>query len=236
MYKNRFFLGVIILSMICTQSFAILTVDKLLWYGIIQFPPELKSVEPIRVYYTGGKIPYTGPLAATVNPDKHQVSYTISEYKARNTFYLVITDRPDFAAKHNTIHYLRVPEGRPYKLYELTFTPNKETITNQQDIDISQRGSWEIVQKRLAEDLRIPDNAIVVCYHAHLVKSVEGGNAIELPRILLNGDIMKNLSSEELHDVSIQFLLSSLNCDSFHISPDTQIKSADTKTILALTT
>ncbi len=218
------------LSTICMPSESFLTVDKALWYGTIKFPTDMKVVPPVRVYYAGNKIP------AETDNEGHQVSFAISEYKLRNAFYLIIVDHVDFVSECNTVKYLRVPEGRPYKLYALSFKPNKELDGKLKEVDISERGSWDIVQKRLPDDMRIPDNAIIVCYHPHLIKDVEGGNALELPKIVLDTELLNKLTPEELHDASIQFLLSSLNCDSIHASLDAQIKPHfERKTIIALT-
>ncbi len=230
--KTRLLLfSIALLSTICIQSEPFLTVDKALWYGTIKFPTDMKIVPPVRIYYAGNKIP------SETDNEGHQVSFAISEYKMRNAFYLIIVDQVDFVSECNTVKYLHVPKGRPYKLYILTFKPNKDLEDKLHEVDINEKGTWDIVQKKLPDDLRIPDNAIIVCYHPHLIKNVEGGNAIELPKIVLDTELLNKLTPQELHDASIQFLLSSLNCDSIHATLDAQIKpDFARKTIIALTT
>lgn len=216
---------------ICSLTDAV-TAEKSVWHGSITFPAHVDPIPPIRIYYTGNKIP------TEINDKKHEISFAISEYSTRQVFYLIIVDTVDFVAEQNTVKYLKVPEGRPYKIYRLTFTPNKEIIPgNQLEIELDQQGSWEIVQMRLADDLRIPDNAIIVCYHSYLIKNVQGGNALELPRIIVDAETLSKLTDDELQDVSVQFLLASLNCDSFHTLPDARIKTdVSNKTIITLTT
>lgn len=215
----------------CTQVDAV-TAEKSVWHGGIKFPCHVNPIPPVRIYYTGNKIP------TEIDDKKHEISFAISEYSTRQVFYLIIVDTVDFVTEQNTVKYLKVPKGRPYKIYRLTFMPNKEIIRgNQLDVGLEQRGSWEIVQMRLADDMRIPDNAIIVCYHSYLIKNVEGGNALELPRIIVDADMLNQLTPDELQDVSVQFLLSSLNCDSFHTVPDARIKTdVPHKTIITLTT
>lgn len=229
MQKSIFLSSIALLSMVSITSQSFLTVDKTLWHGSIKFPSDTKINEPIRVYYTGDKA-----ISCEIDNVGHQVCFTISEYKMRNVFHLIVVDSPDRVSEHNTVQYFKVPQNRPYKLYELVYTPNKDCTDS--DADLNQQGTWLITQKRLGDDMRIPDSAIIVCYHAHLIKSVEGGNAIELPKVVLDEQMLKKLTAEELHDASVQFVLSALDFDSFHSKPDTQIKTDFArKTVMALT-
>ncbi len=229
MHKSILLFNIALLSMVFAHLNASLTVDKTLWQGSIKFPSDIKINEPIRVYYTGESIP------CEIDNIGHQICFALSEYKMRTVFHLIIIDSRDFVSEHNTVQYFKVAQNRPYKLYELVYTPNKD-FAKAADADVDQKGAWQITQKRLADDMRIPDSAIIVCYHPHLVKNVEGGNAIELPRIVLDEQILKQLTTEELHDASIQFVLSGLDFDTFHTKPSTQVRKDITKkTVLALT-
>lgn len=197
--------------------------DKL-WRGSIKFPMSTKNVPPVRIYYAGTIIP-----ADTQNSTR-QVLFDISESKMRSTFCLIIVDRMDFINEQNTVKYLHVPDDRPYKLYTMEFIPNRELAKAPgHTVDAAQMGTWLVTQKLLAEDRRIPDNTIIVCYHPHLVKSIEGGNGIELPKIILDESILTQLTEEELQDASTQYLLTSLNCDSIHARQNAHIKTDFTK-------
>ena len=48
------------------------------------------------------------------------VPYTLNEAKATQRFHLLICARPQFASYSNTVTYLHVPEGLPYRFYTLS--------------------------------------------------------------------------------------------------------------------
>lgn len=195
-----------------------------LWRGAIKFPMHTKSIPPVRIYYAGTIIPID------IQHGNKQITFDIPESRVRNNFNLIIIDHVDFATEQNTIKYLRAPYQSPYKLYHLEFVANKESLTAKKKADddhahtLDNAGYWHITEQILPEDRRIPDNAIIVCYHPHLVKSVEGGNNIELPKIILDERALTTLSEEELQDASIRFLLTSLDVDSIHARQNAYIK------------
>ncbi len=193
--------------------------EKALRYGAIKFPTEIEIKEPIEVFYAGERI------STEIEQDAHLVSFAISEYKMRNTFCLLICNDIETVSEQNTIKFQRVCKDRPYKLYVLKFHPNKDLLKSTNDIDINAQGSWEITQKALQSDMRIPDNAIIVQYHPHLVEKVHGGNALELPKIVLNEQVLQQFTSDELHDASIHFVLSSLDLRTIHAKQDVRTKS-----------
>jgi hypothetical protein len=107
----------------------------------------------------------------------------------------------------------------------MEFTPTKNlTKTADTKLDASDMGTWVVTQKLLPDNRHIPDNAIIVCFHPNLVKSVEGGNGLELPKIILDENVLRQLTDDELQDVSVQYLLTSLNCDSIHARQNALIK------------
>lgn len=192
--------------------------DKL-WHGTIKFPENTKNITPVRIYYAGNII------SSEIQPNSKQVSFDISESKIRNTFYLIIVDNIQLISEQNTIKHLKVYEGHPYKFYLMEFIPNKDLIkTPDTKLDASQMGSWHVTQKPLPDDRHIPDNTIIVYYNPNLVKNVEGGNGLELPKIIIDEYIMAQLTDDELQDASVQFLLTSLNCDSIHARQHALIK------------
>lgn len=216
---NKFKLYIFgLLSGISLTTLSYFTSDKL-WHGIIKFPMSTKTILPIRVYYAGGQIP------THIHRNNRQVSFDIPESKVRNSFYLVITDQVDIINEQNTIKHLKVPENHPYKLYLLEYKSYEKILpalgTKSAAEDM---GSWLITQKELDEDRFIPDNAITVCYHPHLVKTVEGGNGLELPKIIMNEQILTQLTDEELKDASNYILLTALDTDSIHARQNVLIK------------
>ena len=224
-------LAIALLSTLFGEIDAYLAADKALWYGTVKFPSDIKITEPVAVYYSGDQI------VTEIQQETHQISFAISEYKMRNEFFLLISNDIQWVTEQNTVKFQRVAKNCPYKLYHLKFNPNKDITTKiTPETDLHALGNWSITQKALRDDMRIPDNAIIVHYHPNLVHKVEGGNALELPKIVLNEQILHQLTPDELHDVSAQFILSSLNLKTIHAKQDTQIKhDLPHKTIIALT-
>jgi hypothetical protein len=189
--------------------------DKALWYGSIMFPATMQVIPPIRVYYAGNK------LSLQVDHDAKQSIFSLTEYKQRTSFTLLIcTEIEVVMSTANTVDYLRVPDNVPYKLYELSYN--------------AAEGVWSIVQIELAENRQIPDNAIIVRYHPLFIKKIEGGTAYELPKIILDERTLDNLSPEELHDASIHLFLSSLNSDSIHAKSTSLVRSDISKKTVSL--
>ena len=217
MTKLKLFLSVLLMGSSCI-TLPYFTGDKL-WRGAIKFPGCTKNIPPVRVYYSGTIIP------STVHQIAKEVSFDIPESSVRNSFCMIIVDDVELVTEQNTVQYLRAPLNRPYKLYLLEFTPNKDcAVKSDGKADASQMGTWQASQKLLPDDNHIPDNTIIVCYHPLLVKDVEGGNGLELPKIVLDERILSQLTDEELQDASIHFLLTSLNCDTIHARQNALVK------------
>lgn len=223
---------IILTCILCSpQLFGYLAIDKALWYLPIQFPAQVTQVPPVRVYYAGNKI------ASELDKETKQLTFAISEYKMRTSFYILIGEI-DFVSEQNTIKYLRVPHEQPYKLYRVTFKQNSEVDTEKEGAseDIYAQGSWKIASINLADDRRIPDDTIIVYYNPGFVKTIEGGNALELPKIVLDDQLLQKINNEQLYDASVRLVLSSLNCDTIHKKPDEELKFPSDKTVLSLTT
>ncbi len=193
--------------------------EKALRYGAIKFPTGIEIKEPIEVFYAGERIP------TEIEKDAHLVSFALLENIMRNTFCLLICNDIETVSEQNTIKFQRVCKDRPYKLYVLKFHPNKDLLKSTTDIDINAQGAWEITQKALQDDMRIPDNAIIVQYHPHLVEKVQGGNALELPKIVLNEQVLQQFTTDELHEAQVNFVLSSIDVRTYHAQQDVRTKS-----------
>lgn len=216
---NIFKIGTLALLLATSlQSVGYFVGDKL-WHGTIKFPANTKHIPSVRIFYGGIK------KTSIIEQASKKVSFDIAESQIRNTFFLVISKGIGFITEKNTPQYLKVANECPYKMFLMEFQPNSDAIkTPVCKADTTQLGSWHITKKTLADDRRIPDNAIVVCYDSDMVKSVEGGNGLELPKIILDEEIMTQLTDTELQDASTQFLLTALNCDSIHTQQNTLVK------------
>jgi hypothetical protein len=201
--------------------------DKL-WHGAIKFPILTKKIPKIAIYYTGISIP------THIQTANRQLTFDISESKIRTTFYLIVIEHVDLVTEQNTVKYFVAPTNSSYKLYHLQFTPNQKLIKgsgpaekidqDKKQTDLEEMGTWTIEQQSLPEDRRIPDNAIIVCYNPSLIKNVEGGNGLELPKIILDEQIIQQLGDEELQNVSDLALLTSLDYNSIHARQNSLVK------------
>jgi hypothetical protein len=193
-----FFLSSIFLGIpLMTYAF----VDKKMMVGIIQFPKAVQKIPSIRVYCGGKRI-----LCEPDNETKRLV-FSLSEKKYQTYFYLLIAKEIDVQAEENTIQYLKIKPGEPYKLYalELVVNPHKN-------------GVWVIKEVLLPSDTgRIPDETIIVYYDPAYFSGLSGGNEVEFPKLLVKNDIIDMVGSElELHDISNKMLVSSLRYDPLH--------------------
>jgi hypothetical protein len=205
--------------------------DKGLFIGSIQFPTTLEMVPDIRIYYAGKKV------MAEIDSHAKKVIYTIPEIKQRSVFYLLTTPTIEFYSHDNTIPYLKLNPHVPYKFYilELVSAANK----NKKRDAYRPEYAWNIKEIKL--DItggRIPDETIIVQYNPAFIQTIEGGNAIQLPKIVIRPDIVSILGSEEkLHELSQKWFLAALHTDTIHESAQSPIKmSPQPKTVLALTT
>lgn len=226
---DKYKLYILNLLMVSALTSAYFINDKL-WHGTIKFPLSCKEVPAIRIYYAGFIIP------TEIQKSTRQLCFDIPESAARTSFYLLIADHVDFSTEQNTIQYLQVQAGQPYKLYHLEFIPNKEqTKSGESKVAADQLGTWAIEETSLPASGRVPDNTIIICYHPLLIKGIEGGSGLDLPKILINEMVINELSQDELEDASTQFLLTSLNCDTIHARHSEVRKKGDSnKNIISM--
>ena len=215
-----------LVSGISLQTSAYFPCDKI-WHGSIKFPVNTKNIPPVQIYYAGTNI------RSEIQPAGKQVTFDISESKVRNTFCLFIADQVDFVTEQNTVKHLTAPKNRPYKMFLLEFIPNKEV--SDKPTDVHQTGSWHVAPTQLAADRYIPDNSIIVLCHANLVKKIEGGNGLELPKIVLDERVLCQLSDNDLRDALAKFSLAALDCNTIHARQSAHIKAdAAKKTVISM--
>lgn len=184
--------------------------DKKLMVGSIQFPKAVQNkIEDIRIYCSGKKI------NTMVDQEGKKISFSLSEYKYRTFFYLLIIDCQAIGVEQtqeNTIKYLKVLPNFPYKFYTLE-------LIDYFDQKNDKGPSWRIKEARLQDDRRIPDDAIIVCCSPKFIAKIDGGSEIELPKIYIKENILDIVGSDNnLHDTSIEALLSSIDYDALHSS------------------
>jgi hypothetical protein len=112
-----------------------------------------------------------------------------------NVFKEVIED-----VQQITVDYQVARVNTPYHLFELQRADQ----------------TWNVIERLLPDDGRIPDNTIIVRCPAHYLKSIEGGSYYQLPTITLKDNIVQLAGSEkQLEDKSIELHMASLDLAPF---------------------
>lgn len=226
------FLG-LILSISTTTAYAF--GEKSLFIGNIVFPSTLEMVPSIRIYYAGRKI-------ICENDDfGKKVTFSIPEHKQRTFFFLLITPHIEFASHENTVPFLKLKKGAPYKFFAMELVMHEVSKKRKTPGSNEKQYAYSWVVKPIdlsVVDGRIPDETIIVRYNPEFVSALEGGSMIEFPKIIINPDIIKMVGSEtKLHEYSNRWFLASLNTDTIHDTAQSEIRMVpQSKTVLAMIT
>jgi hypothetical protein len=227
------FLGLISFLPLSLHGFG----EKSLFIGNIVFPSTLEMVPSIRVYYAGRKI-----VCETDDCGK-KVTFSIPEHKQRTFFFMLITSDIEFCSHENTVPFLKLKKNCSYKFFVMEMiqveVPKKKKKPWANPFEKNIEYAWAIRQLELQlPDNRIPDETIIVCYNPDYIYSLEGGNNIEFPKIVIKPDILKIVGSEaKLHELSNKWFLAALNTDTIHDTPSAEIlMNPHSKTRLAMTT
>lgn len=199
--------------------------------GTFQFPQNIASVPVPRIYHMGKTIP------CEVHEGTKKVTFDLPKHKNTHQFSLVVTESIRYELKKNdyleqqTIDYIYVPAGKPYKYYELKLTDSKN------ENEDSKKLCWKIKEKQLGHKTnRIPDEAIIVLYSPEYIDGLSGGNSLELPVISIKPDVVELAgSAESLYESSIKLQLASLNSDTIHLPLKHVIKQLGQRTLIAPT-
>ncbi len=214
--------------LIASQAFSL--EQKGLFIGSIQFPSLLTATPHIRIYYAGRTV------ACETNDDTKKVTFCIPEFKQRTFFYVLVSPAISFAPQ-NTVPYLTLKQNCPYKFFVLqrvAYEPKNKKRKSDPSIEYG----WIINELSLAPaDGRIPDDTIIICYNPDFIEGLQGGNAIEFPKLMIKKDIIKLVGSEEkLLEISNGYFLAALHSDTIHETIQTEfLATAQPKTIIAMT-
>jgi hypothetical protein len=219
-------------------SYPLLGYTKGLFIGSIQFPSALKSVPDIRIFCGGNKITCEKDNAAK------RISFMIPEDKHRTIVPLVIAESVEFEVvkESNTIAYLKIPAGKPYKLFMLELQKVARKIDPESRSHVYHEDDftyeWNVrVEKNLFANGRIPDDSVVVYFNPDYIATLSGGNKFELPRIMMKKNLLALAGSEEkLHDFSTSLILSSLDLNAIHAHVESQVTQEYHRTLITLVT
>ncbi len=226
--KHTTFLALLILTYLTSHTNPPATP---LILGTFQFPQTIMSVPVPRIYHMGKTIP------CEVHEGTKKVTFDLPKQKDTHRFSLVITESIRYELKKNdfldqqTVDYIYIPAGKPYKYYELKLTHVKK------ENEDSKKLGWKIKEKQLAFNThRIPDEAIVVLYSPEYIEGLSGGTGLELPIIAIKSDVVDLAgSAENLYESSIKLQLASLNSDTIHLPLKHVIKQLGQRTLIAPT-
>ncbi len=218
---------ILFLSVVSLVSGPWTTKLSAMYVGSIQFPRVLERVPAVRVYFAGNKI------ACSINNDSKQTTFSIPSYQRNTPLYILVTEYVQWNAEENTIKYLKTNINKSYKLY--LATPHKSLPGKKRE---DTEAHWNIQEITLDTDGKIPDNTIIVVFNPNLIDTLEGGNSITLPKLHMYNDIIERVGTEkELHAMTEELLLASLDSDSIHKKVQHTVKPYyQLKTVLALTT
>jgi hypothetical protein len=136
------------------------------------------------------------------------------------------------------VPFLKLKNNCPHKFYALQLIPGQPRKRKKGE-SIQPEYTWIVRELNLQlPDGRIPDETIIVRYSPEYVEAIEGGNAIEFPKIIIKNDILKLVGSEtKLHDISNQWFLAAMNTDTIHEATQQEfVMNPQAKTVLAMTT
>ncbi|MCK5633137.1 hypothetical protein KAH94_05275 [bacterium] len=201
----------------------------------------MKSVPQICIYYCGNN------FTCEAHEESKRSYFTLPVDKACTTFSIIIIHLKDlqWVSKKNTVHYntvnyYKAKANSSYKFYDLELvkapfkryrTPS-ETLKNKQE----KKGHWNIEEKKLSAEGKIPDDTIIVLYNAEYVDNLEGNNSFELPTIIIKNDILTLAGSEKkLHDDAIELLLESIDHNPLHSHVQIHTRQDKQKIIIAMT-
>lgn len=226
--KMIILLIVSLLSISDAQSYGY---GKGIFVGSIQFPSVLEMVPSIRVYYSGRKI------SCETDELGKKITFNIPEYKQRTFFYLLIAPSIEFGSHENTVPFLKLQKNCPHKFFGMELV-KVETQDKKKKKTTPFEYTWIVRELALnLADGRIPDDTIIVRYHPDYIQSIEGGNMVEFPKIVIRSDILKLTGSEaKLHDISTRWFLAALHTDTIHDPIQSEfLINPTTKTVLAMT-
>ncbi len=234
----------LIFSILATAPISIFARSLLM--GTVQFPHAISDIPTIRVYY-GGKI---------ISSHLHEggipkTTFEITRGKRQNRFYILVTAEIGYQLKNllepdwnqNTIDYLKVIPGQPYKFYILDLIQDNPTFDQNNSMEALKQHSqanttpsyhWEIYEQELSESGKIPDATIVICYFPEFVAGLKGGSQLELPTIVLRSDMVERAGSrDKLNQESIKLQLASIDSDTIHAPTKRELKPQQHRMLIA---
>lgn len=199
-----------------------------IYVASVQFPDSVKLLPDMRAYFEGYKI------SCEKDRDLNRILFSIPTDRSTRKLYLLVAEQSLFEAEENTIKYLKVRPQDSYKLWSLELVHKKQLDEVESKItggiklnaDEKSKYAWIIKEEVVPHDTgQLPDNTVILLFDPKLIDRLEGGSGVELPKMMITPDVLKQVGSEKaLHDISAQYLLSALDCDAFHARIQSDVK------------
>jgi len=233
MNKKRTLIGFTVLTccIIPLQGAFFKEPQQTLFMGTVQWPTTLKKIPSMRFYHAGHQ------LIGEINNETRQITYTVPESRNIDIVTFIIAEPQNIKplmAEDNTIQHLTIVKNSPYKCFQAMRITTDPTTTLGLSNKTSPTESWRIEKRKLHEDGKLPDNALIICCNPDFVDDLSGGNSIDLPTLHICSDILTKVGSEEaLHEASDTILITCLNLDTLHTKLTFDVKQHQEKKLVA---
>jgi len=234
MNKKRTLIGFTVLAcfIIPLQAAFFKEPHQRLFMGTIQWPMSLKKIPSMRIYHAGHQ------LIGEINNETRQITYTMPESRDISIITFIVVEPQNIKpqmADDNTIQHLAVTKNSPYKCFQVIRVAADLVVEKPENTNKKvPTDTWRIEQRRLHEDGKIPDNALIICYNPDLIDGLSGGNSIDLPTVHICSDAITKAGSEEaLHEAADSFLITCLNLDTLHTKLTFDVKQHQEKKLVA---
>lgn len=221
--------AIIMLCSVVSITFADRPRNTTIYIASIQFPASIKQLPDVCAYFSGSKI------SCKKDNDLHRIFFDISTERSMQKLYLLVVENSSFKTEDNTVKYLKVKSNDAYKLWslELMHKKNRTNAIEQKVVGGIKLNSdeespyyWIIHEEAIPEHTgQIPDNTLIMLYKPEFIRGLEGGSGVKLPTVIVASNVLELVGSEEkLHDLSISYVLSSLDLNTFHAQSTDEIK------------
>lgn len=231
MKKPMIPVSLILFILTIVHSPLLFSYGKGIFVGSVQFPKTLEDIPQFRIYHGGNK------LKSGIHTHGKKVTFTIPEDKRRTAFTVIITESIQFASEDNTIIYLKLAQNQPYKFFSIQLIKMDNGIV-ENDKRKEPTYEWIIEEQHInLLDSRIPDDALIICMNPNFIQGLEGGNSVELPKIIVKNDAVQLAGSQaKFEDSYAKLLLSSLDTDAIHANIHEEVKQDRQKMRITLIT
>ncbi len=196
--------------------------------GTIQYPSIKSLPQMSAISYEGQQITIT-----ECDDANNKIFYKVplSRNRQKNTycldFYFLFTEGEnitftlkdnDELAINNTIDHLTLEEKAKYRIFKATINNNYDRKTKKTTV------TWTIKEMALSQTRQIPDSTLIFPIPAHYVKELSGGDAMQLPTIIIKDNVHLLAGGEDkMHELALRQAATCPDLKAIHIQPSKAI-------------